>query len=68
MPHIVQALSPRPFCPGCIISTRGYDFRKGHPCKGSLKHPYRKIPGYFPEEKQARRAERAHAQSQNKQV
>jgi L-alanine-DL-glutamate epimerase-like enolase superfamily enzyme len=22
-------LSPRPFCPGCIISTRGYDFREG---------------------------------------
>ena len=22
-------LLPRPFCPGCIISTRGYDFRKG---------------------------------------
>jgi len=22
-------LSPRPFCPSCIISTRGYNFREG---------------------------------------
>jgi hypothetical protein len=23
--------SPRQFCPDCIIATRGYDFREGHP-------------------------------------
>jgi len=23
------SLPSRPFCPGCIISTRGYDFREG---------------------------------------
>jgi hypothetical protein len=25
-----EPLSPRPFCPACIISIRGYDFREGH--------------------------------------
>ena len=25
-------LPSRPFCPGCIISTRGYDFREGQEC------------------------------------
>jgi hypothetical protein len=24
-----EPLSPRPFCPACIISMRGYDFREG---------------------------------------
>ena len=42
--------SPRPFCPGCIISTRGYDFREGQPlhraqqlhCAGRSAHaPHR---------------------------
>jgi transposase InsO family protein len=29
-------LSPRPFCPGCIISTCGYDFRKGQLWRASF--------------------------------
>jgi transposase InsO family protein len=31
----VGPLPLRPFCPGCIISTRGYDFREGQGPRGS---------------------------------
>ena len=32
----VGLLSLRPFCPGCTISTRGYDFREGQVLRNSM--------------------------------
>jgi hypothetical protein len=35
----LAALSPSPFCPGYIINTSGFDFRKGQPSSIGITAP-----------------------------